>query len=733
MFKQSILKKTIVRQQDQTDCGVACLLSLIKLYDGNASLEKLRELSGTSRQGTTLLGLYQAANKLGFKAQGCEADIDALIEHGAPVILHVVIEDTLQHYVVCYGYFDHKFVIGDPASGIKYLSREELENIWKSKSCLTLEPSKNFVKAKTNRKKQQKWFLQILKEDYRLLAMSMVLGLGMAVLGMAMAIFSQKLVDDILPSGEAKKLITGIILLTFLLVVRMLFNALRDYLLIRQSKDFNNRIIDTFYDSLLHLPKPFFDTRKIGELVARLNDTNRIQKVIKHVTSNFVVDALVAIVSIVFLFTYSWKVGTIAMISIPIYFFIIYRYNKRIIKAQQNVMEGYALSESNYITSMQGIATIKNNNRQGIFRSINKTVYNNYQQRIFQLGNINISLGVLAGIAGITFLISILSFTSYQVFYEFMTVGELLAILGISSSLIPSITNLALVSIPINEARIAFNRMFEFASIEKEEQGTQKFDDFNSISLQNVTFRFAGRAQLLKGVSLELRKNELIAITGESGCGKSTLAQILQKFYHFESGTILINNKLPLESLQTEAWRNTVGVISQEVVLFPGNVIDNILMGEKDDPLKVVAFCEKYGFDHFINQIPGGYNALIGKSGINLSGGQKQIIAFARALYKNPQLLILDEATSAMDRKTERFALALLEKLKSQMAIFFISHRLHTLKRLADRIYVLDNGVINASGNHESLMETTNFYSDFWMELEADNVSSILYANNSTM
>jgi ABC-type bacteriocin/lantibiotic exporter with double-glycine peptidase domain len=722
MFKQSILKKTMVRQQDQTDCGVACLLSLIKLYNGDSTLEKLRELSGTSRHGTTLLGLYQAANQLGFKAEGCQADTDALIKHEAPVILHVVLNEQLQHYVVCYGYFDNQFVIGDPASGIKYLSLEELEDIWKSRSCLVLEPSANFVKARTNRSNQRKWFLEILQKDYRLLAISAVLGLGMAVLGMAMAIFSQKLVDDILPSGEAKKLITGIILLTFLLIIRILFNALREFLLIRQSKDFNNRIIDTFYDSLLNLPKPFFDTRKIGELVARLNDTNRIQKVIKQLTSNFVVDVLMAVVSIVFLFGYSWQVGIIALVSIPIYFLIIYSYNSRIIRSQREVMEGYAASESNYITSIQGIATIKNNNRQTIFRNVNKTVYGNYQQRVFQLGKINVSLGLLAGMSGIVFLISILSYTSHQVFYEVMTIGELLAVLSISGSLLPSITNLALVSIPINEARIAFNRMFEFAALKKEAPGKLKLTEINSLSLKNVTFRFAGRSQLLKDISIHIAKNELIAITGESGSGKSTLGQILQKFYAFESGSICINGNLPLEDINTADWRSNIGVIPQEVVLFPGNVIDNILLGEKDDPMKVVAFCEEHGFHHFINNFPGGYGAVLGESGINLSGGQKQIIALARALYKKPQLLILDEATSAMDRKTEKFAMELLEKLKQEMAVFFISHRLHTLKQLADRIYVLEEGVIKASGNHEQLMKTTNFYSDFWHEIDPQKV-----------
>ena len=385
LLSEKKISKTHILQHDQSDCGVACLLSLIQYYEGNSSLEKLRELSGTTKQGTTLLGLYQAANQLGFTAQGNEADIQGVIDHKEPLILHIVIEDRLQHYIVCYGYKKGKFIIGDPAKGIITYTTEELESVWKSKTCLTLTPNDNFIKSKTKAQNKKQWFLSLLKEDYRLISFSILLGLGIAILGMAMAIFSQKLIDDILPSRDFNKLITGIILVAFLLLIRVLFSALRDYFLIRQTKDFNNRIIDSFYTSLLHLPKPFFDTRKIGELVARLNDTQRVQRVISTVIGNISINALVTLVSLGFLFYYSWQTGLIAFISLPFYFFLIYSFNARIINAQKEMMQGYAFSESNYITSMQGIATIKNNNRQSIFQKINQLIYGNWHNTIMKM------------------------------------------------------------------------------------------------------------------------------------------------------------------------------------------------------------------------------------------------------------------------------------------------------------------------------------------------------------
>jgi len=714
-----LLSNSLVLQHDQSDCGVACLLSLIQYYKGTNSLEKLRELSGTTKQGTTLLGLYQVANQLGFDAQGNEADIQAIIDHKKPLILHVLIEDRLQHYVVCYGYQEGKFIIGDPSKGIVYYTKEELEAIWKSKTCLTLTPNATFKKEVDIKTNKKQWFLNVLKNDYKLLIFSAVLGLVIAILGMVMSIFSQKLIDDILPSRDFTKLITGIALVTFLLLIKVLFTAVRDYFLIRQSKDFNNRIIDSFYTSLLHLPKPFFDTRKIGELVARLNDTQRVQRVISMIASNVVINALVTLVSLGLLYYYSWQTGLIASISLPFYFVLIYSFNKRIISAQKEVMQGYAFSESNYITSMQGIATIKNNNRESIFKKVNQLIYGNYQNKSFNLGKINVRLSVFSGVFSVLFLIGILIYTSVQVYSETMQLGELMAILGVAGSLLPSVGSLALISIPINEAKIAFNRMYEFASIEKEPTGNKEITDFKSLEINDLSFRFAGRSQLLKNVNLSVKANECIAVIGESGSGKSTLGQILQKFYGFENGSIIVNAKENLTDLNTQNWREIIGVVPQEITVFSGNIIDNVLLGKEDNPENIVGFCKDYGFESFISELPQGYATILGEEGINLSGGQKQMLALMRVLYKKPKLLLLDEFTSAMDRKTEQFVINLLNRLKSELSIIFISHRLHSLKHLADKIYIIENGTSNINGNHKELLETDNFYSQFWIGLTA--------------
>ncbi len=297
-----------------------------------------------------------------------------------------------------------------------------------------------------------------------------------------------------------------------------------------------------------------------------------------------------------------------------------------------------------------------------------------------------------------------------------MKLGELMAILGIASSLIPSVGNLALIAVPVNEAKVAFNRMFEFTDIQSEikEIEDSKFI-FENMNIQNLSFRFPGRKKLLENVSITLKKGELVAIVGESGSGKSTLANLLQKFYEAENGNIIINKSRNLKNINTNNWRAVIGVVPQDIHIFNGNVMDNICLDDSQKHTEnVLKFLNNYGFTKYINNLPQSYMTLLGEEGINLSGGQKQIIAFARALYKNPQILILDEATAAMDRETESFITGLLMKLKQEKAVFYISHRLHTLKSLADKIYILEKGKVSTSGTHAELMKTQNFYSDYW-------------------
>jgi len=735
MLNQQAIRETFVRQQDSSDCGVACLRSVLRYYQGDISLERLRELSGTSIQGTTLLGLYEAAQKAGFDAEGCEAEISDLVQHGEPTILHVLAEGDLQHYVVWYGHYNtasenghsdknyeniRRHLIGDPARGIIALTDYELADIWKSGKCLTLAPNSRLIKTDYQNKRKKEWFLNLIREDTGLLVTASGLGLLMAVLGMVMAVFSQRLIDDILPAKNLTKLLTGISLVTFLLLVRAGLEMMRTYILLRQSKDFNNRIISGFYDKLLDLPKSFFDKRKTGDIVARMNDTARIQRVISQLAGQVLVDVLVVIVSVGFLFFYSWQIALGLIVCMPVYFIIIYRFHRPIGERQRQVMVHYALNESNFINTVSGIRPIKALNRQSVFSALNRTIYGVYQNGIRALGMIELRLNIYASVSGILILIGILSYSSYMVLIGALKTGELMAIIGMSSSLLPSVAGLALLAIPVNEAKIAFERMFEFTDLDPEYfDSSNKHQDIviESLQIKNISFRFPGRKAILSNFSMDLKKGEIVGIVGESGCGKSTLLQIIERFYNPESGKISINDITDTHSISFSDWRAKVACVPQDVHIFSGTVLDNILLGLKPDHECLEKFLGQEPILDFVNTLPQGMLTMVGEEGLNLSGGQKQWVGIMRALFQKPQILLLDEATSAMDAESEQKILQLLLQLKYQMGVIYVSHRLHTLPKLCDRIYILDKGQLMDSGSHQDLIQRVNLYSSFWKSL----------------
>lgn len=697
MKENKLIKKTFSLQKDLTDCGVGCLQSLVRYYDGDISLETLREKSGTSKTGTTLLGLFQCAQAIGFDAEGCEADVNALIEHGEPVILHTIIDQKFEHYVICYSYHfngDHQFLIGDPAKGLEYWTKEYLEEVWQSKTCLTLKPNAQFQKKTKTDSEKRLWLKNLIKDDQEAVYTIIFLGFTFTLLGMSMSIFSQKLIDDILPKKKISLLLLSISFLGFLLFAKVIIQALRELYIIKQSKAFNERINKKFYTSLLHLPKMFFDSRKIGDFVARLNDTQRIQIVIKQLITNTAVDILGVLISIGFLFFYSWKLAIVCIIISPIIFYIIFSFNKKIIESQRNVMQSYSSNEANYIDSIRGIEVVKGFSKQDLFIKRNEAVFSFFQTKIFELGKLNLTILLYSGLTLVIFLLLILGFSSYNVLNNEIKIGELMAIIGISSSLLSSITNLALVTIPIQEAKVAFDRMFEYSSLEKEKTEGLEIVDVQSINIKNIDFRFNGRSRLLNQISFSLQKGKVTCLLGESGSGKTTLTEILQKNYFPEKGEIIINENINLKDISINNWRSLAGIVPQNIQLFNGNVLENIILDEQVNEQKLHELIS-LGFDRFINFLPQGFLTLVGEEGINLSGGQKQLLGWMRALYHNPQFLILDEPTSSLDKANRKFIYDLIQKLKTEKIIFIISHYLEDLKEVSDEILTIKDTQIS--------------------------------------
>ncbi|TXI70054.1 MAG: peptidase domain-containing ABC transporter, partial [Cyclobacteriaceae bacterium] len=286
-------QKYFVKQHDEADCGVACLASIIKYYEGTPSIEQLRIDSGTSREGTTILGLLHAARANGFDADGMEADnMNELRGLTGPAIVHVLINE-MGHYMVFYAIAENKALLSDPDRGLIWYELADFDKVWKDKVLLTLAPNSSFVKTVKQRNEKIQWIKRLLAEDMPTLVSSLTLGICITALSLTTAIFSQKLIDQFLPEKDQVRVNLSLVIVSILLLIRIGLSNFRGNLMAYQSMTFNNRIIKFFYEKLLDLPKSFFDSRKTGDILARINDTNRIQTTVSSIAGTFVVDILI--------------------------------------------------------------------------------------------------------------------------------------------------------------------------------------------------------------------------------------------------------------------------------------------------------------------------------------------------------------------------------------------------------------------------------------------------------
>ena len=347
-------------------------------------------------------------------------------------------------------------------------------------------------------------------------------------------------------------------------------------------------------------------------------------------------------------------------------------------------------------------------------------MYSAFQGRVFSLGQTQIGIGVWAGISSTVIQVGLIALCSIFVFADTMTTGELMAIIGITGSLFPAVASLALIMIPINEAKVAFDRMFEI--VDAKEEGDVSGEEIpisaQTLEVKDLAFRFIGRKRLLSGVTMRFETGTITSIVGESGCGKSTLCQILERFYAPEEGDILLDGT-PVCEIPLDQWRSLISYVPQQTYLYNGTVLENICFGNiPKDVNEMVTFCQRYGLDTFLAELPNGLGTLVGEEGINLSGGQAQLVSFARALYRPSKILILDEMTAAMDRRTEKHICKLLSELRKDHIVIFVTHRLETARLLSDIIVVMEDGKIRAQGTHDELMLSRNFYSEYWQDLQ---------------
>jgi len=714
-------KNTLVLQQGQSDCGLSSLASIINYHGGKPSLEKLRELSGTTAQSTTMLGLYQAAQQVGLSAEGLEAEhVRELKAIEEPVILQLTTHNRL-HYVVMYGIDPEtgNAVIGDPARGIVYSTLEELDNVWPSKALLRLIPVETFVRSSADNERRRKWLLDLVKGEASFLRMAFALAGIFAISGASILIVAQQFIDNIVPSGNTQNFVIGIMLLTLLLGVKGSIAYLKMLFITRQGKDFTYRLVEKLYNNLMYLPKTFFDLRKAGELTARMNDTTRIQSKVSLLFGNMMDDLFVVVAFSVAAFLYSPLLTLIVATSIPLYVLLTYAFNDNVIRSQRKLIGSAVTLESLFIETAESMDTIKALNRESFFETLYKQTFGFFQTKIFHIGKLSARFTFFADLLNAVFIMIAFVFCSWSWKNGNLHGGEAIVLFILITTIIVSTNRLAIANTQFQEVRIAFNRIYDFMIIKPENfndpvaamQDRFSFEEDFRLKIKNLSFRFPGRKQLLRGISLRVKAGEVIGLTGGSGTGKSTLVQILQKLYKPESGKIEVNS-IDLEKIPTAQWRKIVGVVPQQVKIFNNNLLYNLTLSENpDDVDAAIEFCQYYGFDQYFEAFPQGYLTPLGDNGTNISNAQRQLVGLARTLFLKPKLLIFDDCLTSIDSRMERFVLSLLTKLRSTTAIIVVMNRLK-FSQHADRIYILQNNELIASGSHDELMLTANYYSD---------------------
>ncbi|WP_297974104.1 peptidase domain-containing ABC transporter [uncultured Bacteroides sp.] len=708
-----------IKQHDITDCGAACLASVCAYYGLRFPVARIRQYAFTDQKGTNILGLIEAAGKLGLSAKGVKAQFEALQIVPKPAIAHVIVHERLQHFVVLYKAEKGRVTYMDPADGRMHkVTDDEFVNMWTGVLVL-MEPEETFQKGNMKTSMTRKFF-SLLAPHKSVMAQAVFGALIYSILGLSTSIYVGKITDYVLVDENVNLLNLMGVVMIIVLLLRTFIGAMKSILALRTGQRIDAALILGYYKHLLTLPQQFFDTMRVGEIISRVNDAVKIRNFINNVSLDLVVNLMILLFSVCLMFVYSWKLALITLASAPLFLLIFRGFNRLNKKCQRSIMESSADLEAQLVESINSITTIK---RFGIEAFANLKTESRF---VLLLKNTFHSIyGAIMAQGGIQFVstaitIAVLWVGSLLVIDRELTPGTLMVFYSLISYVVSPIGFLISSNQTIQDALIAADRLFQIMDLEREQDDNRKIvlkpDMIGDISFEDVFFRYGSRKEVFKGVNLKIEQGKTTAIIGESGSGKTTLVSLLQHIYPIQSGRIRIGD-YDIEQIDNRSLRRRIGTVPQQIELFAGTVAENIAIGDLNPDMKrIVDLSEQLGLKQFVERLPNGYNTYIGEHGVSLSGGERQRIAIARALYKEPEILIFDEATSSLDTPSERYVKQTLKALaRKGKTVIIIAHRLNMVKE-ADRVVVIDRGKVVENGTHQELFRFGGIYSRLWTE-----------------
>lgn len=708
-----------VQQQDEKDCGVACLAMILKYYKTEIPIHKLREFSGTDLEGTSAFGLKATMEKLDFDCLAIQAEkgIWQEKELPLPLIAHVVVDNSYMHYVVIYDVNGEKLLIADPAKGKRKQTIEDFSQEWTGVLLLptpkdSYTPSKEKVAGLSS-------FLPVIWQQKNLVFHIVLAAFFITLFGIGSSYYFQGILDYFIPNQAKSTLNVVSIGLIIVYLFRVLFEYSRSYLLVILGQRMSMVIMLSYFKHVLSLPMTFFATRKSGEIISRFLDANKIIDALASATLSVFLDVGMILLVGITLAVQNGTLFLITMASLPFYLVAILTFVKSYEKANQEEMTAGATLNSSIIESLKGMETIKAySGEEKVYNRVDREFIKLMKKSFRTVTLDNVQQGLKHGIQLISSAL-ILWLGSYYVMDGTITLGQLITYNALLVFFTDPLQNIINLQVKMQTAQVANKRLNEIFAIESERANvagshTISNDNFKQgITIENLSFSYNMKEPTLKNISCSIPANSKIALVGVSGSGKSTLAKLLVNFCLPTEGTLQYGEVNHLD-IDYKQLREHVTYVPQESFFFSGTILENLTFGLSSPPSfeEILEVCHAVQLSEFINQQPLRFETVLEEGGANLSGGQRQRLAIARALLKDADILILDEATSGLDTLLEHAILEYLLSLKDK-TLLFIAHHL-PIAKACDQILVLHEGQLVEQGTHDSLRFNQGTYQQLW-------------------
>jgi ATP-binding cassette subfamily B protein len=718
------LKKVpFYRQLDAKDCGPTCLRMVAKHYGKSLAIEKLRALSETTREGSSLHFLADAAEKIGFRSLGVKINFEQLSED-AP--LPAIVFWNKIHFVVVYKIKKNTVYVADPAHGYLTYTKEEFIKHWIGENAddkteegivLLLEPTPDLKSSDEDEPSSKKGFGFLYRYlfRYKKFLVQLVIGLLIgSVLQLIFPFLTQSIVDIGIQNQDLNFVYLILLAQLFLFLGRTSVEIIRGWILLHLSTRINISLISDFFIKLMRLPIAFFDIKMTGDILQRIRDHSRIEELLTGTSLNTLFSLVNLLVFGIVLGLYDLTILGVFAVGSIIYFLWIIIFLKKRRDLDYKRFSQFSSEQSKVIELINGMQEIKLHNAE----KQKRWGWEFLQARLFKLSTKTLALEQKQSI-GAQFinelkniLITVLS--AKLVIEGEITLGMMMAISYIIGQLNGPIQQLIIFIYTAQDAKIALERLAEIHNRDDEESSIDNkitdLPDRHDIEAKNIRFRYTGATEeVIKGISINIPANKVTAIVGSSGSGKTTLMKMLLKFYEPNEGEITIGG-INLKNVSQHTWRHYSGAVMQEGFIFNDTIAHNIAVGETIiDKAKLKHATEMANIKEYIEGLPLMYNTEIGAEGLSMSTGQKQRLLIARAIYKNPEFLFFDEATSALDANNEKVIMENLDRFFKGRTAVVIAHRLSTVKN-ADQILVLERGEIVETGNHLELVAKKGRY-----------------------